>query len=211
MLIETDSSIKVIGDAGNRAEAVKLAAREQPDIILLDLDIAHESGLAFFPDLHAAASRAKVIALTGVADPEIQHQAVRAGARGILIKDHTVDVLIKAIQKVHAGEIWLERKMTAKILDELSRPNAASSRDPEAAKIASLTAREKEIIAIACQGLRNREVAERLFISEVTVRHHLTSIYSKLGLTDRFELALYAFRKGLADPPPLLDRANRQS
>ncbi len=132
---------------------------------------------------------------------EIQEEAVRAGARGIVIKDQAVDILIKAIQKVHEGELWLNRKMTAKLVDDLSRPNAGTHRDPDAAKIATLTAREKEIIAIACQGLRNREVAKRLFISEVTVRHHLTSIYSKLGLTDRFELALYAFRRGLAEPP----------
>jgi two-component system nitrate/nitrite response regulator NarL len=199
LLIETHSSVKVIGDAAGGGEAVRIAARAQPDVILVNLDMEAESGLDIFPDLLRSAGTAKIIALTGGRDSDVQHEAVRAGARGIVMKDQAVDVLIKAIEKVHAGELWLDRKMTARLVDQLSRPRIDD--DPEVAKIATLTAREKEIIAVACQGLRNREVAKRLFISEITVRHHLTSIYSKLGLTDRFELALYAFRRGLAQPP----------
>lgn len=201
MLIETQPFIRVIGEAGSGAEAIQIATEEQPDIILLDLDMDAEDWLDFLPAVVRAARSAKVIALARASDTDLQQQAVRAGARGIVMKDQAVDVLIKAIEKVHAGEIWVDRKTTAKILDDLSRRSAQAKQDPEAAKIATLTAREKEIISIACQGLRNREVARRLFISEVTVRHHLTSIYSKLGLTDRFELALYAFRRGLAQPP----------
>ncbi|RPI25444.1 MAG: DNA-binding response regulator [Acidobacteria bacterium] len=201
MLIDAHRSMKVVADVGQRWEAIQAAAREHPDIILLDLDMGGESGLAFFPDLVTAAPGAKVIVLTGVRDADSHWQAVRSGARGLVLKDKAAEVLIKAIDKVHAGEIWLDAKTTARILDELARPNAAVRDDPDARKIATLTAREKEVIEVACLGVRNREIGRRLFISEVTVRHHLSSIYSKLGVADRFELTIYAFRHGLAQRP----------
>jgi DNA-binding NarL/FixJ family response regulator len=201
MLIDSESPMKVVAEAGTRVEAVQAAAREQPDIVLLDLDMGGESGLSFLPDLVCAARKAKILVLTGVRDPETHRKAVRASARGVVFKEKAVEVLIKAIEKVHGGEIWLDRALAASLLDELSRPSAALADDPDAAKIATLTARERELIAVVSQGLRNKEIADRLFITDVTVRHHLTSIYSKLGVADRFELAVYAFRHGLARPP----------
>src|SRR5213080_3749701 len=177
MLIDSQPSMKVVAEAGTRAESVQAAAREQPDIVLLDLDMGGESGLSFLPDLVDAARGAKILVLTGVRDPEAHRKAVRA------------------------GEIWLDRALASSLLEELSHPNAAFEGDLESARIATLTTRERELIAIVSQGLRNKEIADRLFITEVTVRHHLTSIYSKLGVADRFELAVYAFRHGLARPP----------
>ena len=201
MLIDSQPSMKVVAEAGTRAESVQAAAREQPDIVLLDLDMGGESGLSFLPDLVDAARGAKILVLTGVRDPEAHRKAVRAGARGVVFKEKAVEVLIKAIEGVHGGEIWLDRALASSLLEELSHPNAAFDGDPESARIATLTTRERELIAIVSQGLRNKEIADRLFITEVTVRHHLTSIYSKLGVADRFELAVYAFRHGLARPP----------
>jgi len=193
--------MNVVAEAGSRTEAVQAAAREQPDLVLLDLDMGGECGLSFLPDLVDAARKARILVLTGVRDFELHRRAVRAGARGVVFKEKAAEVLIKAIDRVHDGEIWLDRTLVAGVLEELSRPSAALEDDPEAAKIATLTAREMEIIPIVAQGLRNQEIASRLFISEVTVRHHLTAIYGKLRVSDRFELAVYAFRHGLATPP----------
>src|SRR6266516_2167677 len=176
MLIDSQFPMKVVAEAGTRVEAVQAAAREQPDIVLLDLDMGGESGLSFLPDLVD-------------------------GARGVGFKEKAVEVLIKAIEGVYGGEIWLDRALASSLLEELSHPNAAFEGDPEGARIATLTTRERELIAVVSQGLRNKEIAGQLFITDVTVRHHLTSIYSKLGVADRFELAVYAFRHGLARPP----------
>ncbi len=201
MLIDSQCPMKVVAEAGTRAEAVQAAAREQPDIVLLDLDMGSESGLSFLPDLLETAREAKILILTGLRDPEAHRKAIRAGARGVVFKEKAVEVLIKAIDKVHGGEIWLDRALASSLLEELSHPNAALECDPQAARIGHLTTREKEIIGVVAQGLRNKEIAEQLFITDVTVRHHLTSIYSKLEVADRFELAVYAFRHGLARPP----------
>ena len=201
MLIESKAGLKVVGEAGNRADALALAAREQPDIILLDLDLGRESGLDFLPELLSAAREARVIILTGVRDSQAHHRAVSLGAMGVVPKEKAAEVLIKAFVKVQAGEVWLDRSMMAKVLAEMSPARANKKIDPEAAKIATLTKREREVITLVGEGIKNKQIANRLFISEITVRHHLTSIFSKLNLSDRFDLIIYAYRNGLANPP----------
>jgi DNA-binding NarL/FixJ family response regulator len=153
------------------------------------------------PELLNIATKARVVILTGVLNPETHHRAIALGAMGLVLKEQAADVLVKAIQKVHGGEVWLDRAQTASVLTSMTRPSQAQKDDPEAAKIASLTDREGEIIALVAQGLKRKQIAEKLYISEPTVRNHLTSILDKLGLSDRFELAFYAYRYGLAKPP----------
>jgi two-component system, NarL family, nitrate/nitrite response regulator NarL len=210
MLVESRSGLKVAGEAANRAEALAVAKREQPDVILLDLDMNNDNGLNFLPQLLATAERARVLILTGVRDPDAYSQAIRLGASGLLLKEKAADVLIKAIEKVHAGEVWFDRSMIGNVLTEMSRADGTRSmssrltemsRDPEAAKIATLTEREREVSALIGEGLKNKQIASRLFISETTVRHHLTSIFDKLGVSDRLELIIYTFQHGLAKPP----------
>jgi len=201
MLIESQAGMTVVGEAATRADALAVAAREQPDIILLDLDLEGESGLDFLQELLDIPPRARVIILTGVRDPEAHRRAVRLGAMGLVIKDKAAEVLIKAIEKVHAGEVWLDRALTASVLSEMAQADQTKKADPEAEKIGSLTSREREIVGLVCEGLKNKQISERLFISEATVRNHLTSILSKLELSDRFELALYSYRQHLAKPP----------
>jgi len=201
MLIESQAGMTVVGEAANRADALAVAAREQPDIILLDLDLEGESGLDFLQELLDIPPRARVIILTGVRDPEAHRRAVRLGAMGLVIKDKAAEVLIKAIEKVHAGEVWLDRALTASVLSEMAQADQTKKADPEAEKIGSLTSREREVVGLVCEGLKNKQISERLFISEATVRNHLTSILSKLELSDRFELALYSYRQHLAKPP----------
>jgi DNA-binding NarL/FixJ family response regulator len=200
MVIQNQAGMTMVGEAGSSAAALDLAARERPDIILLDVDLGGENGLDFIPELLAACP-CRVIVLTGVRDPEVHYRAVKLGAMGLVQKERAVDVLIDAIQRVHAGEAWLDPSLTARVLSEVSTTGKNKKNDPEETKIASLTDREREVLTLISEGLKNKEIADRLFISEWTVRHHITSIFSKLEVSDRVELILYAYRQGLATPP----------
>jgi two-component system nitrate/nitrite response regulator NarL len=198
LLIERHPGFTVIGEAAVPSEALAAAVREHPDIILLDLDLGETNGLDLMPSLRAAVPEARVIILTGLRDPEMHRDAVRLGAVGIVLKDQATDVLCQAMVKVHAGGIWLESVLVARVLGEMTRGGGRPTTDPEAMKLASLTAREREVIDLIGQGLKNRAIADRMCISEATVRHHLTSIFAKLGVLDRVELVIYAYRHGLA-------------
>jgi two-component system nitrate/nitrite response regulator NarL len=200
MLIESRPGIEVVGEADNYLDAVAVTAREQPDIILLDLVMGGESGLDYLPKLVSVAEQARVLILTGVRDPKVHQRAVQLGAMGVVLKGEAPEVLIKAIEKVHAGEAWLDRTSMANILAEISG-SGKQQYSAESAHIETLTKREREIITLVAQGLKSKQIAERLRISDITVRHHLTSIYAKLRAADRFELILYAYRHGLADRP----------
>ena len=198
MLIEHDQTMSVVAMAGNRAEALDLAARERPDVIILDLILGEDDGLTFLPELCETSPTSRVVVLTGVRDPDSHRLAIRRGAMGIVLKEHAADLLLRAIQKVHEGEVWIDRSMIGSVIQELNRPGEV---DPEKAKIASLTDREREVITLVGEGLKNKQIAERLFITETTVTHHLSSVFSKLEVSDRLELIIYAFRHGLAKMP----------
>lgn len=199
MVIQNQPGMTMIGEATTRAEALDLNSRERPDIVLLDVDLGGENGLDFIPEL-LSACECRIIVLTGVRDPEVHYRAVKLGAVGLVQKERAVDVLIDAIERVHAGEAWLDPSLTARVLSEVSSVGRKKA-DPEEAKIASLTDREREVLTLVSEGLKNKEIADRLFISEWTVRHHITSIFSKLVVSDRVELILYAYRQGIAIPP----------
>jgi DNA-binding NarL/FixJ family response regulator len=198
LLIERAEATLVVAEAGTAEEAVAAATREQPDVILLDLDLGRDSGLTCLPRLREAAPSARVLVLTGIRDTDVHQQAIRLGAVGVLVKDKAPELLIRAIERVHAGEIWLDRTTTTAMLAELAGPRKMSPRDPEQEKVATLTPREREVISLVTKGLRNKQIGERLYISEATVRHHLTSIFAKLEVPDRMALTIYAFRHGLA-------------
>jgi DNA-binding NarL/FixJ family response regulator len=202
MLLESRQGMAVVGEASDPAEAVVAATRERPDIILLDLDLGATNGLDLLPELRRAAPEARVIVLTGVRDPDIHRRAVRLGAMGLVLKEKAAEELFQAITKVHAGEIWLDTTLVASVLGEVTRLGGGDPSDPEGMKIAALTARERQVVELVGEGIRNFAIADRLCISEATVRHHLTSIYAKLGVVDRLELVLYAFRYGLMHFPP---------
>ena len=202
VLIESQENLTVVGEAGNRKEGLEIAAKEQPGIILLDLELDGESGLDLIPGLLEAAPGARIVVLTGVRDPQVHQLAVSSGALGIVQKDGALDMLIRAIERVNAGDAWIDATLMARVLSQLSG-GGKKKPDPEAVKIASLTEREREVLTCIGQGLKNKEIAGKLFISEWTVRHHITSIFSKLEVSDRVELILYAYRRGLAEPPGL--------
>lgn len=201
MIIQSRPEMAIAGEAGTRDEALAIAASEQPDIILLDLDLGGDSGMDVLSALRETSSEARIIVLTGLRDPAVHRRAVLLGAMGIVSKEKAAEVLINAIERVHAGEAWLDPSLVAGVLGEVSRAGKTKKADPEETKITSLTNRERQVVVLIGEGIKNKEIADRLFISETTVRHHLTSIFSKLELADRVELLIYAFRHGLAKPP----------
>jgi len=152
-----------------------------------------------YAELRRIAADARVLVLTGLTDEESHRQAARLGAAGLVLKQNAAEVLLKAIRKVNEGETWLDRSVMSNLLHEMNRPKKQI--DPEEAKMASLTIRERDVIALIAEGQKNKQIAERLFISETTVTHHLSSIYSKLGVSDRLELVIYAFSHSLAKMP----------
>jgi DNA-binding NarL/FixJ family response regulator len=198
MLIEHDQQMQVVAQAGNKAEALERAAGARPDVIILDLVLGDDDGLVFLPELCQASPTSRVLVLTGVQNPDSHRRAIRRGAMGIVLKEHAADQLLKAIKKVNDGEVWIERSMMGSMIQEFNKPTMV---DPEVTKIESLTDREREVIALIGEGLKNKQVGERLFISETTVTHHLSSVFSKLEVSDRLELIIYAFRHGLAKMP----------
>lgn len=198
MLIDQDPDMKVTSVAGNRSEALAAATSDQPNIIILDIVLGDEDGISLLPELRAAAPNSRVLVLTGLRSSQSQRQAMRAGAMGIVLKEHAAEILIKAIKKVHHGEVWLDRLMVGSVLQEMTEEKQA---DPDQEKIATLTEREREVVSLVGEGLKNKQIAAKLFISETTVTHHLSSVFSKLAVSDRLELIIFAFRHGLAKLP----------
>ena len=192
----------VVGSTTSYVEALKVLGKALPDVILLDLDLGEEKGLDAIPKLIAACS-AKILVLTGLRDESAHHSAILAGARGVVEKEARADTILTAIRKVQQGEIWLDRVTTGRLLVEVSRKmegrNSVSSAQ---SRIATLTVREREVIAlsVANAGATAKAIAEKLCISEHTLRNHLTSIYEKLGVANRLELFAFAHEHKLAKP-----------
>jgi DNA-binding NarL/FixJ family response regulator len=201
-VIEKEPGLTVIGEALNRTQAID-AICNQPEIILLDLDLGNENSLDFLPELIQASSGARILVVTGFSDPELHLRALRLGAMGVLLKGEPPEILFKAIRKVHAGELWINRSMVATVMTNLLGEAETKKADPEAKKIASLTPRELEVITLIGKGLKNKQIGDRLFISEKTVRHYLTSIFGKLAVKDRLELLIYSYQHGLVGIPSL--------
>ncbi len=201
MIIESHMGMTVVGEAENRRESLAAIANETPDIILLDLDLGDENGLDLLPELLTAVPDARIILLTGLRDADVQRRAILLGAMGLVSKQKAPDTVIRAIEKVYAGEVWLDRAMIASILNDRVNTSVTADQNVEAQRISKLTDREREVIMLIGEGIKNRQIAARLYISEATVRHHLTSVFAKLGVTDRFELVIYAFQHGLAKLP----------
>ncbi len=199
-LLERFPQIQIIGTTGDLRDACDQICREQPEIVLYSLDPSDKTGLDAIPQLTSASPQARLVLLASSTDSEIYERAVILGAMGVVHQNQSIEVLVKAIEKVNSGEVWLDRATVATLLGKMSNRQTKVV-DQEAARIATLNAREREIIALAGQGLRNKEIGEQLLLSEVTVRHHFTSIFSKLNVADRLELIIFAYRHRLAIPP----------
>jgi DNA-binding NarL/FixJ family response regulator len=201
-LIEAEwPKMQLVAKATSGASALALVADERPDIVVLDLDLGGEDGAEIIPQL-IKTSPTRVLVFTGMRDPRVQETSVLRGARGVVRKEEPAELLLKAIERVHQGELWLDRGMTGRIFVELGRANGASAREPENPELMSLTAREREIVAQlgADPGADNRKLAGKLGMGEHTLRNHLSRIYGKLGLSNRFELYLFAHRHRMNRP-----------
>ena len=193
--------MEVVGSARTGEEAVEKAARLLPDVILLDLDLGGTCAVDFLPALVGnRVSRALV--LTGERRTAVLDAAVRNGARGIVGKDAPAEQVIKAIEKTYRGEIWLDRESMARVFGALLEPAASRRADPELDKQATLTCRERKVIQAVVEhsDCLNKTLAAHLFISEHTLRNHLSTIYQKLGVRTRLELYVYAVRHKLGPP-----------
>jgi two-component system, NarL family, nitrate/nitrite response regulator NarL len=188
--------LELCGTAGCIADALRAIEKDLPDVIVVDL----EGGLDSIAALKSTG--AKILVLSGGSDPSFVDAAVLAGVRGIVKKSDPPAILLRAIEKVHEGELWIDRSATSRIFMELARQKAAHRSDPEQTKMSSLTSRERQtVVAVAGDASAPAKViASRLCISEHTLRNHLTSIYSKLQLTSRLDLYAYATRHNLNKP-----------
>ena len=206
--VNDDPQLMVVGEAATFAEAERVAGEVRPDVILLDLNLEEDeqsiSGVELIPKFREVSPDSKIIIVTGVRDFESHRSAIGHGAKGLVLKKHAIEQVGRAIHQVYEGDVWFNRTLMWEVIEGMARVRAVKEADPEAAKIASLTQREREVIEKVGEGLKNKAIAARLFIAEVTVRHHLTEIYSKLGVSDRLELVIYAYIHGLAELPKSL-------
>ena len=193
--------MEVVGVARNGLDAVAMAATLLPDVILLDLDLNGDSSVEYLPGM-LGNQKSRALVLTGERRTTVLDAAVRGGARGIVGKDAPAETLLKAIEKTHQGEIWLDRESMSRVFGGMLEPKGAQARDPEHSKLASLTDRERKIVTAVVEhsDCLNKTLATHLFISEHTLRNHLTAIYHKLGVKTRLELYVYALKHKLASP-----------
>ena len=190
-LLEAEPDLKVVGEGSDGAEAVRLARQLKPDILLLDLAMPKHPGLEALRDLStgATATPVRVILLTAAAEKSQIVEALQLGARGVVLKDSATQLLLKAIHTVMSGEYWVGRESVSNLVQ--------SSSDEARQKKFGLTPRELEIVAAVVAGYSNKEIAEYFKISEDTVKHHLSNIFDKLGVSTRLELALFAVNQSL--------------
>src|ERR1700733_1756200 len=197
-LLSAVPDFNVVAEAGHGDEVLEMTARHQPAVVLLDLSMPGQDGLITLQRLRSAHPDVKVILLTSSEERDEMLQAVRFGTAGIVQKSTPTELLIKSIRKVHSGEMWLDRSTTAEVVRQFASkndvPKRVAGRERESN---SLSSREREIVALVAQGYKNKEMAEKMFISEQTVKNHLHNIFDKLGVSDRLELALYAIHNNL--------------
>jgi two-component system nitrate/nitrite response regulator NarL len=186
-LLDSDDELTVVGEACSGAECIEMLGSLKPDILLLDLRMPDKSGLAVLEEVNFDTVPTRVIVLTAAEDDREVIRAMRLGARGVVLKQSATEVLLRSIHRVHAGEIWLDNRMTAEVMKAFSIPEAAARGGKPL-----ISDREKQIVQLVVQGFRNKEIGVKLFITEQTVKNHLHNICDKLGVSDRLELALYA-------------------
>ena len=194
--LELQADIEVAGEAADGEEAIEQAAALEPDVVLMDLVMPRLAGVEAIERLRAGGSTARVIVLPSFLDEDKVLPAVRAGAAGYLLKDVEPAQLVDAIRTVDRGEALLHPAVAARVLQEIVAPDGAPDREQ---RHASLTAREREVLALLARGMANKAIAFELGCAEKTIKTHVGNILAKLGLSDRTQAALYAVREGLAN------------
>jgi two-component system, NarL family, nitrate/nitrite response regulator NarL len=199
-LLESEGDMKVIGEACDGNEAIKLASELKPDILLLDLAMPHRTGIEALRDMSTSSNTAigavRIILLTAAVEKKQIVEALQLGARGVVLKDSATQLLLKSIHSVMGGEYWVGRDSVSNLVQYLRNLMQSTVEETKQKKF-GLTPRELEIVAAVVAGYANREIAEYFKISEDTVKHHLSNIFDKLGVSTRLELALFAVNQGL--------------
>jgi len=191
-LIEVEPGMELVGEAADGIEAVQKARSLHPDVILLDLVMPRMGGIEAIGEIKAQDPGARILVVTSFAEDDKVFPAIKAGALGYLLKDSTPRELIRAILDVYQSEPTMHPTIARKLMRELQRPSELPPTEEP------LSERELEVLSLVARGLSNQDIGEKLFISERTVRSHVSNILSKLHLANRTQAALYALREGLA-------------
>jgi NarL family two-component system response regulator LiaR len=191
-LIETEPGMTLVGEAADGVEAVQKSRALEPDVTLLDLVMPRKGGIEAIREIKEQNPKARILVITSFAEDEKVFPAIKAGAQGYLLKDASPRELLRAIRDTHHGQPSMHPTIARKLMREIQRaPELPLAEEP-------LTEREVEVLGLVAQGFTNQEIADRLFVSERTVRSHVSNVLSKLHLANRTQAALYALRKGFA-------------
>ncbi len=202
MLLAGEEDIEVVAEASNGLEAIEKAARFDPTVVLMDIRMPELDGLEATRRILAADRGARILILTTFDLDEYVYEALRAGASGFVLKDDSPEQLIAAIRTVAAGDALLSPTVTRRVIQKFAgMPRPAPPKELE-----ELSERERDVFRLMARGLSNAEIGQELFISETTVKTHVTHILSKLGLRDRVQAVVLAYQTGLADVEPLAPR-----
>jgi DNA-binding NarL/FixJ family response regulator len=193
-LLTLEGDFEIVAEAQDGTEVMDILRDKEPDILLLDLKMPGLDGLSLLQRIQTQKIKTKIIVLTASDDEGEYVQAMRYGTSGIVLKQTATELLLKSIRKVYEGEIWLDSKTTAAVMRQFASPSDPGPRERDKPRLSN---REREIVALVAQGFKNKEIAERMFISEQTVKNHLHNIFDKLGVSDRLELALYAIHRNI--------------
>lgn len=201
VLLESDRELNVIDIASTNTELLEKVSRNKPDVVLICLMDSEGKDIDVITDLFSVAPQTKVVILSSPNSLLDQPAALKLGVTGIVGTNQNVKVLIRAIRQVSEGEVWLNQKLIAQLLGGNFYVGNGKSEIKGFYKVDDLTTRELEVVEKVGLGMNNKEISKKLYISEATVRHHLSSIYSKLNIEDRLNLAIYAYRQGIVQPP----------
>ncbi len=198
-LLDAEPDMEVVGEAGTGRDAVRLATRDRPDVILMDIRMPDDDGLTATRKIlgDPALAGTRVIILTTFELDEYIAEAVRAGAAGFLVKDTEPAELIRAVRVVHDGDALLSPSVTRRIMAQLASQSRAAGK---VVPLEQVTEREREVLALVGEGLNNAEIAERLFITPLTAKTHVSRIMTKLMVRDRSQLVVLAYESGLVRP-----------
>lgn len=192
-ILELEGDIEIIGQAGDGEEALVKVQQLKPDIVLLDINMPKLNGIKTLRRLKDLDKTTKVIMLTFHEDQEYLFETINLGANGYVLKDSESECLIKAVRDVYKGSTYIHPNLTTGLVREFSR----KSNDEDEAKENKLTRREYEVLTLIAEGLNNKEIANSLFISEKTVKNHVSNIFKKIDVNDRTQAAIYAYKHNI--------------